>query len=255
MDYTALALTLAVFGVLMIFISYQRHRHARDVSAVLHGVAGIALVIGGALLFELALNLNTYQDAQRIAPLAEITFNTKKDGSVEVKLVRIPDGELQVFNLVGTRWRMTVQLIHWRRWIPWFGITHQIRLSELISSTDAPVASGTPSSISYSLTSDGGINLWRWGLRQHGEKAWVRTEVLESPAMPFESGQRVQVYLGDGALLIHPIQKKSDNGASKLPQTPVLNQRARELLRNSDLTVGSTAETTPTTPSPAGKAD
>ena len=46
MDATGLALTLAGFGVLLIAISYQRHLTRRDISALMHGMVGAALIIG-----------------------------------------------------------------------------------------------------------------------------------------------------------------------------------------------------------------
>lgn len=260
MDYTALALTLAAFGVLMIAISYQRHRHARDISAVLHGIAGVILVIGGALLFELSLNLNTYQDAQEAAPLADITINPGRDNSFEITLVRIPDGELQVFNLTGSQWQLNAEVLHWRRFLPWFGFKPQIRLSELIShttTTPSPNAGRTANpilhTVRYALRHDGGINVWRWGKSQTvpstgntsdnaNDKAWVITESIASPAVPFDTNQRVQVYLKAGALVIRPIQKRADKTTTKPPMAPVLNDHARQLLRNSELSVSGTPD-------------
>ncbi len=249
MDYTALALTLAAFGVLMIAISYQRHRHARDFSAVLHGTAGAILVISGALLFELALNLNTYQDAQEAAPLADITINPGRNNSFEITLARIPDGELLVFNLTGSQWQLKAEALHWRRFLPWFGFKPQIRLSELIShdttATTAHPATPAIRTVSYALRHDGGINLWRWGKQQAAlpaDKAWITTDSLISPPLPLDANHRVQVYLKAGALVVRPIQKRADKITTKPPTTPVLNDHARELLRNSELSVSGNAD-------------
>lgn len=233
MDSTPLAFTLAGFGLLLIAISYQRHRHHRDVSAILHGIAGVMLFAGGALLFELALNLHTYQDLQSDTPLAEISFS-REGKKIQASLMRIPNGDLQVFTLTGSTWRMQARLMHWQRLMPWLGLTHQLRL-ELLQTDDArpPTAAAT----SYQLSHDTGINLWQWGESQDPARAWLRTEIIESPPMPLEDGQRFHIYLHDGQLQVRLINHADPDESRKPAATPVLNDKAVTLLKNSDLKI------------------
>jgi hypothetical protein len=233
MDSTALAITLAVFGLLLIAISYQRHRHHRDRSALLHGLTGAAFCAGAALLFEFALDLHSYQDLQSDTPLAEISFT--RNGKVwQANLMRIPSGELQVYTFIGSQWTMEARLLHWRRLMPWFGLTEQLRLEALLS--DDAKNSGAPVG-RYALSHDAGINLWRWGETQNSKDPWLVTETISSLPQSLQDGQRFHVYLHAGQLLVRQINRVYQTEPTAPPLTPALNDKAVTLLKNSALTV------------------
>ncbi|MGE3531399.1 MAG: hypothetical protein AB7I12_06365, partial [Steroidobacteraceae bacterium] len=136
MDTTALALTLAGFGVLLILISYQRHRHHRDVSAVLHGASGALLILGGTVLLTLTLNFNSYDELTADQPLAELNIEQSSPQTFRVHLMRIPAGDLQVLTLKGTLWQIEARVLRWHGWPTRLGLDANIRLEKLHSADD-----------------------------------------------------------------------------------------------------------------------
>src|SRR5262245_9126731 len=119
MDSTALALTLVGFGVLLIALSYQRHLHHRTVAALAHGIGGGVLFLAGALLLAVAINFNTYDAWRENQPLAELSIEQAGPQLYQVRLMRIPDGDLQVFSLKGDSWQIQAQLLSWQSWARW----------------------------------------------------------------------------------------------------------------------------------------
>ena len=211
MDSTALALTLVGFGVLLIVISYQRHRHHRDVSALLHGVSGALLFLCGALLLALALNFNTYDRLTPDQPLAELSIEQAGPQTYRAHLMRIPAGDLQVFTLTGDHWQLQAHLLQWHRWAQWLGLSANIRLEQLISTaTPGKVSSrnasiSTVKGISYTLSSNPGISLWTMPQQHRGGSRVLDTQVLETDPLPLQDGMRFHVYLSDGHLTARAI--------------------------------------------------
>jgi hypothetical protein len=235
MDSTALALTLTGFGVLLIVISYQRHRHHRDVSALLHGVGGALLFLCGALLLALALNFNTYDRLTPDQPLAELSIEQAGPQTYHAHLMRIPAGDLQVFTLTGDHWQLQAHLLQWHRWAQWLGLSANIRLEQLISTAMPGKASSRNTAtravqgISYTLSANPGISLWTAPQQHRGGSGVLDTQVLETDSLPLQDGMRFHVYLSDGHLMARAINlpkaikqlNATATGRSKVGVTPV----------------------------------
>ena len=216
MDSTALALTLSGFGVLLIAISYQRHRDRRDHSALLHGISGAMLFIGGALLLAVTLNLNTYAAIRSGEPLAELSIEKSAAGSYQARLLRIPAGDLQVITLQGERWDMQARLLKWDGWATSLGLSSNIRLEQL-NSISAHGKSKTVNGYasSYSLSRDPGIRLWAWQARHPQLLKVLSTTTLTTDSMPLQDGVRFHLYLLNDQLIARqintPVVKSGSN--------------------------------------------
>lgn len=205
MDSIALALTLIGFGVLLIALSYQRHRHHRDVSALLHGLSGAALAVGGMLLFMLTLNFNTYDALRPEQPLAELSVERASPKTFNVRLMRIPAGDLQVFALNGDHWQVEARLLTWHGWTHWLGLSSNIRLEKLNGSDDATTPPSNTGS--YLLNRTPGLRLV--ALQQRFPKLldFLSSRTLQTEHFPLQGGQRFHLYFSDGQLLARAINQ------------------------------------------------
>lgn len=211
MDSTALALTLAALGVLLIALSYQRHLHRRTAAALAHGIAGAILFLGGAVLLTLALNFNTYDPLRADQPLAELSIEQSGPQTFQVRLMRIPAGDLQVFTLKGDHWQLSAQLLEWHGWAQWLGLAANVRLEQLASTFDTPPTKNgkavSTGSNSYGLSRNPGISLWDL---QHQYPERVRalsTQALQTAAFPLQNSVRFHIYLSNGVLTARPINR------------------------------------------------
>lgn len=211
MDSTALALTLAGFGVLLIALSYQRHLHRRTLAALAHGIGGAILFLGGALLLALALNFNTYDELRADQPLAELSIEQAGPQTFQVRLMRIPAGDLQVFTLKGDRWQLNAQLLEWHGWAQWLGLGVNVRLEQLTSTFDKPPTKNGKAEIagsnSYRLSRNPGISLWDLQQQYPERVQALSTQALQTTAFPLQNSVRFHIYLSNGALTARPINQ------------------------------------------------
>lgn len=214
MDFAALAIVLALFGLLLILLSYRRQVQHRLWSAIAHGVAGVILFLLGALLFTVALNLNTYERSQVDQPLAQLSVDQTGNRSYRVSLTRIPSGDLQVFNLSGDRWRIAAQQLNWGGRLQWLGLRSDVRLESLQSSAANPT---TPDVVSrYSLSRNPGIDLWK--MRQQHARVMadeLTLRSLDSGNVALVNGLRYHIYLTADGLVARAINKR--NPATESP--------------------------------------
>jgi hypothetical protein len=235
MDSTALALTLIAFGVALIVLSYLRHHCHRNLSALGHGVAGALLFLSGTVLFALGLNYNTYDKLTPDQALAELSIEATGPQTFQVRLMRIPAGDLQVFTLKGDHWQMDAQLLRWLDWARWLGLDTNIRLERLSSNQEAPTKpdktgankqEAAPfSGNHYQLSHTPGISLW--DLKQHySERLKVlNTIALQTASYPLEGGKRFHIELVNGELAARVINQPQSARTLNAPvrNAPVVN--------------------------------
>ncbi len=226
MDSTALALVLAAFGVVLIALSYQRHRNRRTTSALAHGISGALLFLGGALLLTLSLNFNTYDELRADQPLAELSIEQSGPKTWQVRLMRIPAGDLQIFVLKGDQWQMNAQLLEWHGWARRLGLSANIRLEQLTATLDTPATRTTKASTtssSYRLGRNPGISLWDLQ-QQHPESLQaLRTRALQTESFPLQNNMRFHIYLSDGVLAARPINRPRTSAPRV--QVPTVNYK------------------------------
>ncbi len=221
MDSTALALTLAGFGVLLIALSYQRHLHQRTMSALAHGIGGAGLFLSAVLLLALTLNFNTYDELTAEQPLAELSVEQTGPHTFGVSLMRIPAGDLQVFTLKGNHWQLEARVLNWHGWTRWLGLNANVRLEQLLSSDQE--TAGKPQN-SYVLNRTPGIRLVRLQQAYPELLDFLSSHTLLTEPMPLENGQRFHIYFSQGQLLARAINRPK----APKPRTatsPVINYR------------------------------
>lgn len=232
MDSTALALTLIGFGVALIALTYQRHRHRRDLSALGHGIAGALLFLSGTVLFALGLNFNTYDKLTPDQALAELSIEETAPQIFQVRLMRIPAGDLQVFTLKGDHWQMQAQLLQWQGWTRWLGLDANIRLEQLTSSLETPTkpektGKAPVTGNNYLLSRNPGISLWALKQQYPERLPTLVTQALRTESYPLAAGQRFHIDLKDGALHARVVNQPPSARSLNAPvmNAPVVNYR------------------------------
>lgn len=233
MDATGLALTLAGFGVLLIAISYQRHLTRRDVSALLHGLSGGLIFLGGALLLAVSFNFNTYAALSDDQPLAELSVEQSATGKYQVRLLRLPTGDLQVLNLEGDFWLIQARVAQWYGWPTWLGLNRHIRLETLNSmERNKRIDANHPYSSSYSLSREPGIRLWDWQATHLADLNLLETNEVASEPMPLKHGLRFHIFVHEGKLIARQINspiRRPTNSSSGVSAETFTNEFNRQL--------------------------
>ncbi len=230
MDSTALALTLIAFGVALIVLSYQRHHHHRNLSALGHGIAGALLFLSGTLLFALGLNYNTYDKLTPDQALAELSIEETGPQTFQVRLMRIPAGDLQVFTLKGDHWQMQAQVLHWLGWFRWLGLDANIRLEGIASSLETPIKTDKKAQPPftgnrYQLSHSPGISLWDLKHQYSEHLPALTTLALQTESYPLEGGKRFHIELVGGELTARVVNQPPSARTLNAPvrNAPVIN--------------------------------
>ena len=244
MDATGLALALAGFGVLLIAISYQRHLTRRDISALLHGISGALLFVGGALLLAVSFNFKTYAALVDNQPVAEVSVEQLATGSYQARLLSIPAGDLQVLNLKGDAWLIQARVAQWHGWPTWLGLNRHIRL-ETLNSVDNSKKTSTnnPYLNSYALSREPGIRLWSWQATHLADLHLLETNELSSTPMPLKHGLRFHILVHEGKLIAQQINsplRKPANSSTGVSAETFTNEFNRQLDGDATPTEGTT---------------
>jgi len=199
MDSPALALLIAGFGVLLIALGFQRQMQHAIWTGVSYGVAGVLMMLTGGLMFAIALNINTYERLPAMHPLAQISIEQADAHEFRISLMRIPSGDLQVFQLRGDAWHITVRQLDWRGWTQWIGLHGNSRLETLISNgSDANY---------YSLNRNPGVDLASFPLRFPITQTALESRILTSSDYPLQNGQRFHINVTESGLDIRAINQ------------------------------------------------
>ena len=185
MDSAALALLIAGFGVLLIALGFQRQMQHAIFSGISYGITGTAMFLIGSLMFAIALNINTYERSPTAQPLAQITIEKVEPHVFRINLMRIPSGDLQVFNMRGDTWRVTARQLSWSGWTQWIGMHSNTRLQNLISD-------GSDSNF-YTLARNPGSDLASLPFRFPITQTILQSGVLTSTEYPLQDGLRYQI--------------------------------------------------------------
>lgn len=207
MNSTALALLLALFGVLLLALACQRLFKARFFTGGLSIVAGFALLAAAGLLFIVALNLRTYERLTYEAPVAELSFSQTGVHSYRATLMRLPGGDLQVFTLNGDEWQLDARILKWQGWANLLGLNALFRLERLNGRyRDVETERIAPRSL-YALSNNPGFDLWRWALARQQKLPWVDAVYGNAVYLPMADGARYRVSVGQAGLIGRRIEK------------------------------------------------
>lgn len=199
MDSPALALLIAGFGVLLIALGFQRQMQHAIWTGVSYGVCGTLMMLIGGLMFAIALNISTYERSPTVHPLAQISVEQSNAHEYRVTLMRIPSGDLQVFQLRGDSWHVAARQLKWTGWTQWVGMHSNTRLETLLSN-------GSNSNF-YVLNRNPGIDLASMPLRFPITQTVLESRILTSADFPLQDGQRYHINATEDGLDIRAINQ------------------------------------------------
>jgi hypothetical protein len=237
----AVLIAVLVFGVLAVLLGCSRWLARRHWAAAGNLLVAV-LLFGGVFTFWPAVaHLATYQPMAREAPIAQVYCERTSPQSYRVTLTRLPDGQMQLFEIMGDEWRLDIRTLAWRERAASFGLRPQYRLDRLSARfTDSHVASSDSASpdgvrpvtaafsarpSSYSLTDGNAAGADVWAQARTGVR-WERIADARhayGPWRPLVHGGRFDVWLshqdgGDAVLEARPANEPAAQAAQARPE-------------------------------------
>jgi hypothetical protein len=130
------ALTLAAFAVVAALLAWSRRLARRRAAALGHLLLAVSCAALAVASASLASMTDGYRPLAAGRPVAEIRFDASGNGRHRAMLLNLPDGRVQVLELSGDQWRVTVRTLRWGDWVDRLGARPGVRLERIESARD-----------------------------------------------------------------------------------------------------------------------
>ena len=131
MSLHALALTLGLFGGLSVLLAFSRTLAARRGAAIGHLLLALVLGAAAAVIWQTAVNLQSYERLVYDRPVADIDFEQLASDRFRATLTSLPTGRIREFDLSGDSWQLQARLLEWQGWARSVGMEPRYRLERL----------------------------------------------------------------------------------------------------------------------------
>lgn len=200
---------LAGFALVALLLGWTRWLSDRRWAAAGNLAVGLGAAGLTAWLWPLGLHLETYEPHRPGQSIADLFLEQTGSNQFRASLTRFPSGRMQVFELVGTQWRIEARTLAWIGRAAGAGIAPSHRLERLSSRAGGAPEGADLAQTTYSLAEDRGTDLWA---RAQQGPVWDRAleaGLAASPWRPLANGARFEIRLGPVGLEANPL-----NGAA-----------------------------------------
>ena len=220
MNTDAIALVIAIFGLLLLALACQRLYRARFLAAAGSGLGGALLLSLAALTFVVSLNFHTYARLTHEQPVAEIVFEARGPQRYRATLTRMPNGEMQVFVLAGDEWQLDARVLKWKGWANLVGLDAQYRLERVGGRYRDIEQERHGERTVYELSENTGVDLWELSTRYPRWMPFVDAVYGSAAYLPMADGARYEVKISQSGLIARPINAAAEKVTS-VNQQPV----------------------------------
>jgi hypothetical protein len=200
---------LAGFALVALLLGWTRWLSDRRWAAAGNLALGLGAAGLTAWLWPLGLHLETYEPHRPGQSIADLFLEQTGSNQFRASLTRFPSGRMQVFELVGTQWRIEARTLSWIGRAAGVGIAPSHRLERLSSRAGGALEGADLAQSTFSLSEDRGTDLWA---RAQQGPVWDRAleaGLAASPWRPMTNGARFEIRLGPAGLEANPL-----NGAA-----------------------------------------
>ncbi len=213
MTSDALALVIALFGLLLLALACQRLFRARVLAAAGSATAGALLLAVAALLFVVSLNLHTYARLTHEQAVAEIVFEARGPQRYRATLSQAQNGQMQTFMLSGDEWQLDARVLKWRGWANLFGLDAQYRLERISGRYRDIEQERNGDRTVYALSDNPGVDLWRMAAERPRWLPFVDAVYGSAAYLPMADAARYEISMTQSGLIARPMNAAAEKAA------------------------------------------
>jgi hypothetical protein len=213
MNTDALALILAVFGLVLLALACQRLFRARIIAGTGTGLLGLVLLGAAGLLFVVTLNLHTYERLTHEEPVAELVFENRGPQRYRVTLTQMPGGQTQMLVLAGDEWQLDARVLKWRGWANVLGLDAQYRLERISGRYRDLEQERRDTRTVYGLSENPGVDLWTLSQKHPKWLPFVDATYGSATYMPMADGARYKVSITQSGLIARPANPAAETAS------------------------------------------
>jgi hypothetical protein len=215
MNSDAIAAVIAIFGLLLVVLACQRLVRLRLLAAGGSALGGLLLLALAAVIFIIALNLQTYARLTYEQPVAEIVFEQRGEQRYRATLTHIPSGEMQMFVLAGDEWQLDARVLKWQGWANLLGFDAQYRLERVSGRYRAIDQERNAERTVYGLSENPGVDLWVLSTQYPQWLPFIDAVYGSATYLPMADAARYEVRMSQSGLLARPVNESATQAAGK----------------------------------------
>jgi hypothetical protein len=210
MVYTVLAGLIIAVALVTVLFAGRLLLKGKWILGWLRGMAGIALLLGSAVMAFGAFDFYSYKQLSKEQTIANISFTKIEPQKYQVSLVD-SEGVEQLFELNGDLWQLDARIIKWSKLFAGAGLTPGYRLDRISGRYYALEEEKSGKRTVYELgNSKSVIDLWSWA-RQFGKNITIVDASYGSATyLPMEDGALFSVILSSTGLLARPLNDRAE---------------------------------------------
>lgn len=215
MFYYLLAILVVLIGLAALYFALRLLGNSQWLMGFVRGLTGLALVLAGAVLVLVAVDMLGYKQILTEKPLATISFERLGPQSYRAILVE-SDGREQRFDLAGDQWQLDARVLRWNNLLAGLGAKPAYRLDRLGGRYYSLEKERQGQRTVYPLDQHStlGMDLWPL-LESSGDWLPLQAKYGSATYMPMEDGALYAVSLTSTGLAAAPLNERAQEAVNR----------------------------------------
>jgi hypothetical protein len=215
MNSDAIAIVIAAFGALLFILACQRLFRGRFIAAGATMLMSVVMLVVSALMFVVAINMQTYSRLTYERPIAQIVFEARGPQRYRATLTKIPGGDMQMLVLAGDEWQLDARVLKWKGWANVVGLDSQYRLERVSGRyRDIEMEKHAERTV-YGLSDNPGADLWTLSTEYPKWLPFIDAVYGSATYLPMADGARYEVALTQSGLIARPVNQAAESVTGK----------------------------------------
>jgi len=215
MNSDAIAIVIAAFGALLFILACQRLFRGRFIAAGATMLMSVVMLVVSALMFVVAVNLQTYSRLTYERPIAQIVFEARGPQRYRATLTKIPGGDMQMLVLAGDEWQLDARVLKWKGWANVIGFDSQYRLERVSGRYRDIEQEKHAERTVYGLSDNPGADLWTLSTEYPRWLPFIDAVYGSATYLPMADGARYEVALTQSGLIARPVNEAAETVSGK----------------------------------------
>jgi hypothetical protein len=215
MNSDAIAIVIAAFGALLFILACQRLFRGRFIAAGATMLMSVVMLVVSALMFVVAVNLQTYSRLTYERPIAQIVFEARGPQRYRATLTKIPGGDMQMLVLAGDEWQLDARVLKWKGWANVIGFDSQYRLERVSGRYRDIEQEKHAERTVYGLSDNPGADLWTLSTEYPRWLPFIDAVYGSATYLPMADGARYEVALTQSGLIARPVNNAAETVSGK----------------------------------------
>ncbi len=210
LNISLIVLFLGLLGLLLFLSGIRRCWNRHLISGSLSGCLGITLICLSALVFAVALNLQTYYRLTYEKPVVALSFRQLAPAEFEVTLTYLENQQQERYRLQGDEWQLDARMLRWHPPLQIMGLNSLFRLERLSGRYADIEQERTAPRTAYALGQQQGLDIWSIAREYELWLQWMDAYYGSATYLPMQDGAKYEVSVNQYGLMARPINPAAE---------------------------------------------